>query len=302
VNRFFWAPASERPFALMRLALGLILLAQAFAVAPLTLELWSSAGAMQTSLGDYLTGGDVLWFTGLRGLIARLGVPEALWLRFLFASYVGSVVALLAVPRRASALAACALHALLMAGGSLSSYGVDQFSQVALFALVLCPGAWSPGGWSPGAWSPGRTSPATGRARFGLRVLQGTLCLAYLGSGLAKARGTDWWTGDAIYRALTMPLYHTVDTRFLVEHVWVAKLASWGTLALEIGYPALMLWPRTRRLGVIGIVAMHAGIGLFMRLHSFALTMALLTFCAFGLSAEPAAQCESCFVPSTGVE
>jgi len=270
------APASERPLSVLRVALAALLFVQALAVAHLVLELWSSAGLLQTALGDYLTGGDVLWFTGLRGLVARLGIPEALWLRALFAAYVGSLAGLALVGRRTIAVAACGLHALLMAGGSLSSYGVDQFSQLALFALVLCPGAEPP-------WRPARESAA---ARLALRTLQGSLCLAYLASGLAKARGHEWWDGDAIYRALSMPLYRVIDTAWLVRSPWVAKLAGWATLALEVGYPALMAWGRTRRAAVVAVVAMHAGIGLFMRLQSFAAVMALLTIVAFGLADE----------------
>lgn len=272
LERFFFAPASEKPLMVLRLALTGLLFAQALSIAHLSLELWSSAGLMQTSLGDYLTGGDVMWFSGLRTLIRVLGIPEALWIRFLFAAYVGSLVALACVGRRAFAVAACLLHSLLLAGGSLSSYGVDQFAQLALFILILCPAPW-----------PARASEG---GRFALRTLQATLMLAYLGSGLAKARGTDWYTGDAIYRALTMPLYYTIDASFLIQHVWLAKLLSWGTLVLEIGYPVLMAYPRTRMLGVVGIVGMHAGIGIFMRLEFFAVLMALLTICAFGIDAE----------------
>lgn len=102
-----------------------------------------------------------------------------------------------------------------------------------------------------------------------------------------KARGQDWWTGDAAYRALTTPLYRTSETGFLVQHPWVARLASQATLVLEIGYPVLMAWARTRRVAVIGILGKHLGILFAMRLHSFSLAMGLLTFIAFGLDAEP---------------
>jgi hypothetical protein len=272
LERFFFAPASERPLAVLRLTVVPILLVQALMIQSLVLELWASAGLMQASLGNFLTGGDMLWFTGIRGFFDMAGVPESLWIRVFYAAYVGSLTALIFLPRRPVALAACVLHGLLLAGGSLSTYGVDQFSQVALFTLVLCPGV------------PGRVSPD---ARFALRYLQGTLCLAYLGSGLAKARGRDWWTGDAIHRALTMPIYRTIDPSFMMRMPWIAKLFAWATLALEIGYPPLMFWKRTRMLCVIGIIGMHLGIFFFMRLYSFALVMSMLTFVAYGLSAEP---------------
>ena len=88
VASWLFAPASTRPLALLRVALAAVLFVQALCVAHLVLELWSSAGLMQTVLGDYLTGGDLMWFTGLRGLVARLGIPEGLWVRGVFAAYV----------------------------------------------------------------------------------------------------------------------------------------------------------------------------------------------------------------------
>lgn len=272
LDRFFFTPAAERPLVALRVVMGLVLFAQAIAVAPLANEFWSANGLMQMSLGDYLTGGDVLWFSGLRGFVKLIGVPEGLWIRTLFAAYVGSMVALVALPRRGVAVAACLLHCLLMAGGNLQSYGVDAFSQMALFILVLCPGR------------PGQVS---GEARFALRVLQITLMLAYLSSGLSKARGTDWYTGDAVYRSLTMPLYQAFDTRFMVESPWLPKLMCWGTLAIEIGYPVLLGWRRTRLLGVVAVAGLHIGIGIGMKLQSFAIIMTLLTTCAFGIRAEP---------------
>lgn len=273
LERFFFAPASDVALHVLRLAIGIILIVQALLISHLVLELWSSMGLMQSSLGDFLTGGDMLWFTGLRTLVTRLGFSEALWLRGLFAAYLGSLVALVMLGTRTAAVASCVLHALLMAGGSLSSYGVDQFSQVALFILVIDPG----------------TGGTSSSARFALRGLQVTLCLAYLGSGLAKARGNDWYTGDAIYRALTLPLYRSIDASFLIQHVWLAKLLAWGTVFLEIGYPVLMFCKRTRVPAVIGVTGMHLGILLFMRLHSFSLVMGMLTGVAFGVSHEPRA-------------
>lgn len=272
LDRFFFTPAAERPLVALRVVMGLILFAQAVAVAPLANEFWSANGLMQTSLGDYLTGGDVLWFSGLRGLVRLIGVPEGLWIRTLFAAYVGSLVALVAIPKRASAIAACLLHCLLMAGGNLQSYGVDAFSQMALFILVLCPG---------------RAGQVSEEARFALRTFQITLMLAYMSSGISKARGIDWYTGDAVYRALTMPLYQAFDTRFLVEWPWIAKLMCWFTLVLEVGYPAILGWRKTRMAGVVAIAGLHIGIGLGMRLESFATLMTLLTVCAFGIRAEP---------------
>jgi hypothetical protein len=268
LERFFFPEVSERPMAYMRTVLGLILLIQALSFSSQLFELYGDSGILQGSLAHYLTGGEL----GIRALFARLGISETLWLRFLFTAYTLSLLGLVVnFGGRVTAGIACLTHTGLLQIGTLASYGVDQFAQVALFYLILCPGTdvYAP----PSRW--------TGFVR---RLLQINLALAYLCSGLAKARGADWWTGEAIWRALMMPVYRTIPMEWLAGFPLLAKLLCWGTLLLEIGY-IVFIWPRaTRKLWVVGVVGLHLGILVFMRLTSFALVMTLLTVVAFGLA------------------
>jgi hypothetical protein len=125
--------------------------------------------------------------------------------------------------------------------------------------------------------------------RLALRVMQIHLCLAYLLSGVEKASGAQWRSGEAIWRALTGQGYRLLDFSWLASVPALAVVAGWLVLIVEIGYP-LMMWPRaTRRAWVLAVAAMHAGIGLFMGLHVFAALMIVLTVATFGVDAEPAA-------------
>jgi hypothetical protein len=271
VNRleaFFFPPASQRPMAVLRVVLSLILLIQALAFSNQLFELYGDQGILQGSLAHYLTGGDL----GIRALFQNVGISETLWLRVMFTAYTLSLLALVVnFGGRIAAGTACLTHTGLLQIGTLSSYGVDQFAQVALFYLILCPGTHPDA--CPSPW-----------AGFVRRLLQINLCLAYLCSGLAKARGADWWTGEAIWRALMMPVYRTLPMEWLAGFPVLAKLLCWGTLLLEIGY-IVFIWPRaTRRAWVVGVVGLHLGILVFMRLTSFALVMTLLTVVAFGMS------------------
>jgi hypothetical protein len=51
---------------------------------------------------------------------------------------------------------------------------------------------------------------------------------------------------------------------------------------LEIGYPFFIWHEKTRKIWLIGICAMHVGIGLAMGMYLFAFVMIVLNVAAFG--------------------
>jgi hypothetical protein len=117
--------------------------------------------------------------------------------------------------------------------------------------------------------------------------MQIQLCIGYFWSGLEKALGTQWWTGEAIWRALMLPTFFRYSLEWLSSAPWIPLALGWGTLILEMGYP-IFIWPkRTRRAWLIGIIAMHAGIGCFLGLWLFALIMIVLNVTLFAVPAEP---------------
>jgi hypothetical protein len=111
--------------------------------------------------------------------------------------------------------------------------------------------------------------------------MQAHLCVVYLGAGLFKAMGRQWWNGEAIWQVVSQPAFHTFDLSSLARHPWIPTLAGWVTLGVEIGY-AFLIWPRrTRRAWVIAATGLHLGVGLFMGLVFFSSVMILLTCSLF---------------------
>jgi hypothetical protein len=107
------------------------------------------------------------------------------------------------------------------------------------------------------------------------------LCVIYLAAGLEKALGRPWWSGEAIWQAVTQPVFRTFDLSWLARYPWIPMLAGWSTLVVEIGY-AFLIWPRrTRKLWCMATVGLHLGLGLFMGLVFFSSVMILLTGCLF---------------------
>jgi hypothetical protein len=285
VLRFFLAPAEAKPLAILRIGIAAVLLGQAVLMAPAFFALYDHTGFLQYPVQEALAKPGLPRVGWLLDLLNRYNAPNLPILGIIGASYVISLLALLVGFRtRLAAALAWLLHVTLMTTGSATNYGADIFAHIFLFYLV-----WVPSGdaLSMDRYLSHRPRGPTWSARLGLRVIQIHLCIVYLASGIAKASGRDWWTGAAMWEALTLPDFRTFDFTWLAHHEWVAVLMGWTVLLWEVGY-AVFVWPRlTRRFWVLMIVAMHLGIMMFMGLYIFGALMIVFTTSAFGISAEP---------------
>jgi hypothetical protein len=281
--RFLFTPASPRPLAVFRVGLASVLLVQAFTLMESLLSLFGNQGIVQWSVSALLVRPELPHLSWLASALAPLGVSADACLRGVFMVYVAALAGLLlGWQTRASAIVAWFTHLLLMTTGTTSVYGVDTFAQIALFYCM-----WMPVGQSLAVDRWGQPDAASAAARLSLRVLQLHLCIVYFSSGLDKAEGMQWWTGDAIWRGLMRPDFNQFDVTWLASVPWLAMLICWGTLLVELGY-AFCVWPkRTRALWALATIGLHLGIAVLMGLWSFSALMIVLTGSTFLVSAEP---------------
>jgi hypothetical protein len=136
------------------------------------------------------------------------------------------------------------------------------------------------------AWSlDARQRPTADRgAAFGWPVRTAMLVVAgaYCFSGLAKLlhAGPAWVASDN----LRWVLYASSDQQdtpnpfalFVADRPVLAHLVAAATLAVELGFPLVLWRPRLAWLLVPAVVAMHAGIGLAMRLDYSAMAATVL--------------------------
>lgn len=272
IDRWF-RPVSARPLAALRVGLALLLLVHLIWLSNDLLSLYGSRGIIPWQLTDLLRDPWVPGLPTLAKAIVPLGIGMHSAIIVLVSLYAGSLLALaLGFHARLSAFVAWGLHLSVVTSGFASFYGVDQIANTFLFYLFLFP--------SGRAWTfvarPEKTIPVGC-----LRVMQLHLCVIYLSAGLEKAMGRQWWNGEAIWRAVTQPAFRTFDVTWLANDPWLAMLAGWGTLVVEIGY-AFFIWPRrTRTVWCIAAIGFHVGLGLFMGLVFFSSVMILLTSCLF---------------------
>lgn len=284
-SSFFFEPASARPLAALRISLSAVLLGQAWLLRTEVLDLFAHDGFVQGDLAWYLGDSGTPHLGWLVDRLAPLGVSESSCLHLVCGLYVASLVGLgLGLFTRVASALAWFLHWALLSTGATAGYGADTYAHIFLFYLI-----WVPAGaaWSLDA-ARGRAPRAPSEtARLGLRVMQLHLCISYLASGIQKSAGVQWWNGELIWRALSLPVYQQLDTTWLASVPWLCQIACWAALFTELGY-CVFIWPRrTRRLWIAAIVALHLGIAVVLGLGVFGAVMCALTVSLFGVSPEP---------------
>jgi uncharacterized membrane protein YphA (DoxX/SURF4 family) len=210
----------------------------------------------------------------------QLGLHEATVLFVVWAClFLAGCGLLVGLACRVSAIAAWFFHLCAAKSGGFVSYGMDNFMTIGLFYLMLSP--------LPDRYSLDwrlRKSRSNDQQLLGFwrRVLQLHLCLIYFFSGLTKCLGSGWWDGSSIWRALIRPPFNIIDPEILVGWKHLFPVAGIFICLLEIGYPVFIWSSKTRKIWLISICAMHAGIGLAMGMYLFALIMIILNVAAFG--------------------
>ncbi|MFD6447690.1 HTTM domain-containing protein [Promicromonospora sp. NPDC060204] len=101
------------------------------------------------------------------------------------------------------------------------------------------------------------------------------ICLVYVLSGLFKLQGEQWRDGSAVYYPLSLPQFRPWPplADLIAANDWLVAAVTWGTLALQLTFPLLLLQRHTRTAAVGGALLMHAGIAVVMGLPFFSLFM-----------------------------
>lgn len=216
------------------------------------------------------------WIASVTGM---LGISDAtlLWIVWwlLLAAGIFLVAGLFC---RTAAILAWFLHLCAVKSGDLVAYGVDNFTTIALFYLMLSP--------LPGRWSIDQIRRAVSAKPqllgFFRRVLQLHLCIAYFFGGLAKCLGSGWWDGTNLWRSLIQPPFRTLDPELIMRAEPLLPLAGASICLLELSYPVWIWNRRTRASCLICVIVMHAAIAVTMGMYLFSFVMIVLNVAAFG--------------------
>jgi hypothetical protein len=115
-------------------------------------------------------------------------------------------------------------------------------------------------------------APSTA-ANLAIRLLQVHLCIIYFFTGMAKVIGETWPAGTAVWWAVAIPEYRSIDMTWLANWPVLVALATHATVFWELSYWALV-WNRfTRPLVLWMAFFVHGGIALVMGMITFGVGM-----------------------------
>ncbi len=278
VRRFFSEPADAAAFAILRIGTSFVLLARLWAERNALPALYGDRGLITWVISDITFGRGIPHLSSVMDLLGNRASTEHV-LAVVIAVYAVALIALLCgLSTRIAAMVAWVIHLTLSASGAMSAYGVDLFGQIALFYCVVTPAGAV---WSIDARRGGSSLPSAGN-RILLRLIQAHVCVVYWSAGFAKAQGSEWWNGEAIWRAFMQPQFRQFDYSWMASVPLIPLLAGWGTLLIELGYSAFIWSRRTRPVWLIATVALHAGIAVMLGLYLFGAIMIVLNVAAFG--------------------
>jgi hypothetical protein len=279
-------PGSPVPAGLFRILVAAFCVANIVVIRGHLVEIYGRYGFVQWAITRANLHQSLPHLGDLANALARFGLSADDTLYLVVGTYVVVLlVMLIGLASRFMAVAAWCLHFLLIYAGDGLLYGMDMFAHIALlFCIVMPIGEYL----SVDALllrRPLRYSQWAGVSR---KLLQLQVCAIYLSAGVEKALGVQWWNGDAIWRTVLLPSFHTFDMTWLAQFPALAVMGGWSIVTIECGYSVFIWWPRTRRLWLALVIGMHFFIGLLLGMWLFGAVMIVLNLGAFGYDALPA--------------
>ena len=285
VEEFLFLPSSDTWLGLLRTGVALQVIIYCFSLRNDWDDLFaiSRAGVIKRDLAEAILSAQshsIPRFGWLVELVSSIGGTEQTALAIVWWSLLCAAgLLLIGLFSREAAIAALFFHLCVVKSSSGLTYGVDNFTSIGLFYVMISPlpDRWAADRWLRGV--PGKNAQWQG---FNRRILQFHLGLIYFFGGITKCAGAGWWDGTSIWYALVRPPFNLLPPETLIAWKSLFPIMSISVCLLETGYP-LFIWVRkTRPFWLLAVVAMHVAIGLAMGLYLFAFVMITLNLAAFG--------------------
>jgi predicted DCC family thiol-disulfide oxidoreductase YuxK len=107
-----------------------------------------------------------------------------------------------------------------------------------------------------------------------IRLAQIQMAVLFFYSATDKLRIEEWWSGDAIWLAVsTYEFYNPLLLQLLARNYWLVNVATYSTLLIELAFPFLVWQRRTRPFLLAGAVFLHLMFGLMLGLVYFSFVM-----------------------------
>ncbi len=258
---------SLRALRFFRIAVGAIVLLHFFAIRQDFADLFGTNGIIPWDVANLYVADFQLTFPRLIVFLEAAGITATTTLFcFQAAFYAAGITLVLGVWPRVSALVLLLLQVSVVSGIGFLAYGVDFFTSMALFYLILA-----------NTGKEGNPLPVR-------RTLQLHLGIAYFFSGLVKLLGFNWWNGESIWKAINLPYVNrdfAFDFTWLADYPWVFVAIGWATIVIELFHPLFIGWKKTRAFWLLATVGMHFGIAIVLNLYYFSAMMIVWNLAAY---------------------
>ena len=276
VTRFlFLEPyCTMEPIVFFRIAIGFLCLIHYLSVLTDMQVLFGSTGLIPWEINELYVDDIIPSFNKLANLTQ---LPEERLFLVFSILYCGlCLLIIFGVYSQISALFLLFFHAVYTHSNVFLTYGVDYFSSMAIFYLIIFPAdkmfSLRKSGFN-----------SNENVLIYRRFLQIHLSISYFFSGFDKFLGYNWRNGESIWKAITLP-YSNLDFSFNLESFYnynsIFIIMGWGVIILEMFY-FICFWDRIRPYWLIAIVSMHLGIAIILNLYFFSSMMIIWNIAAF---------------------
>jgi len=263
----------------LRIGTSLVFLFKLFREWPHLYKIYGSQGIIgaplkkSVNLTIFPTISDI--YTYINGNILK--VDELLFLNLFFILLIlFSLLLLLGIFARWSALVIWMGHILMFNTSHLFYYGMDSFIHSLLFYCVLFPIDLS---------NKNKSHKSLLNTNYFRLLIQIHVCVIYFASGISKMKGQTWLDGSAIISALSQPQFYSDFNYNLIlffeNNPFFSKFTCYFILLIETSYPIFIYLKSTKKYFFLIILTFHLGIGFFMGLTGFAFVMIILNIVAF---------------------
>jgi hypothetical protein len=261
---FFWGPADPRTYALVRIALAIAALANLIQLWPVRYEYFAASG---------MVGLDATRTTGVGRLYASVfyGVTSGAGVTAVFLVAAAAMIGLGAgVAMRACAAIVWIWHISYSHRAFPILHSWDALLRIYSLLVLVSPMGRV---WSVAHAIGPRARDAESVPVYGLRLMQWQLAVVYVTTLWLKLPD-EYWRNGQVCAYFSLSFYSTrPNDTFLVRHEWVSTVQTYLSLATEGSVPWLLWMRRTRLLGFVAGLALHAAIAVTSILAIFSVCL-----------------------------
>lgn len=258
--------------AFFRISIGILLLLHFISILPDFQALFSTKGIIPSDILGVFIPSQVITLPKIIDFLSSFGISEFITLLIFKSLYIlFSIMLIIGYIPRICSLFLLVLHIALMKGSSFYAYGVDFFTSMSLFYLILIPSHYKYSVYTFFKKKITYTNLTPYRRLFQIHI-----CIVYFFSGFDKILGFNWWNGESIWKAINLPFSNqdfNFDFSFLGHNPILLIIIGWSTIIVEMFYPVFIWISKTQKLWLYFTISLHLGIALVLNLYIFSAIM-----------------------------